>query len=334
MCHGVQGIKYVAVMGTGSAGMKHLAALTQLEGVRPIAIPQRQERRKQLEELGYLTAADLGQAVQAGATHCVVATDTGRHTKDCSTALDSGFHVLCEKPLAATAFQANELCCRALKAGRNLSVGCVLRFAESLNAFRQQLPNAGSLHSVRIEYQSYLPDWRPNRPYRQSYSARPNEGGVLLDLIHEIDYAGWLFGWPDSLQARLSNLGRLDIRVCELAELNWQTSKGCMVSIALDYLTRPPHRSIRAFGEQGSISWDWYSGKVELNKAGGSSQEWRLPQPVEDIFLAQAQAFVETGSGTDDPRIATGSEGTRALAVCDAARRSSEQKREEMVAYP
>ncbi len=37
--------------------------------------------------------------------------------------------------------------------------------------------------------QSWLPDWRPDRDYRESYSARLDEGGVLRDLVHEIDYA-------------------------------------------------------------------------------------------------------------------------------------------------
>ena len=49
---------HVAVMGTGSAGMKHLAALKRLKGVHPIAVPQRNERLRQLEDMGYKFGLD------------------------------------------------------------------------------------------------------------------------------------------------------------------------------------------------------------------------------------------------------------------------------------
>ena len=50
--------------------------------------------------------------------------------------------------------------------------------------------------AVRVECQSWLPYWRPERDYRESYSARADEGGVLRDLVHELDYAIWAFGGP------------------------------------------------------------------------------------------------------------------------------------------
>src|SRR3990172_5446443 len=252
-------------MGTGSVGMRHLRALTKILAVCPIAVPRREERSQEMEKAGFVVARDIGLAVEMGAKFCIVATDTGRHVEDSIAALECGLDVLVEKPLAPDAKQARVLNDRASQASRKLFVGCVMRFSESLNQFRKLLARIGQLHSVRVECQSYLPDWRPQRPYRDSYSARQVEGGVLLDLVHEVDYAGWLFGWPNAVQARLSNLGRLNIGNCEMAELSWQTPKGCLVSIALDYLTRPPHRSMRAFGEKGNIAWDWYSGKVELD---------------------------------------------------------------------
>lgn len=328
------GVTHVAVMGTGSAGMKHLAALKRLEGVQPIAVPRRKERLSQLEDMGYHTAEDLDAAIQAGATLCIVATDTNRHIQDCHAAIDGGLNVLCEKPLAPNAREAKELCARAKDAGREIFVGCVLRFSDSLSVFRQRCPEVGQLHFVRIECQSYLPDWRPARPYQQSYSARPIEGGVLLDLIHEIDHAGWLFGWPGSVQARLSNLGRLNIAACEIAELSWQAAGGCLMSISLDYLSRPPHRTMRAFGEYGTISWDWYAGKVDLKLAGGQTEEWLSSQTVDDMFVCQAQAFIERSLGAGDSRIATCGDGVKALAICDAASRSSERQHEERVEYP
>jgi predicted dehydrogenase len=327
----------VAVVGTGSAGMKHLAALNKIQDVQTIAIPMRPERRKQLEDMGYSTAAAIAEATQSGVTHCVVATDSGRHRKDCIEAIDNGLHILCEKPLATNSLDAKEMRSRALEANRGLYVGCVLRFSESLNTFREHLAEVGDLHSVRVEYRSYLPDWRPDRSYQQSYSGRADEGGILLDLTHEFDYTGWLFGWPDSVFAKVSNLGRLSIQSSEIAELNWQTSTGCIVSIGIDYLSRPPRREIAASGQNGTITWNWLTGRVGLVLADKDPISWDSNQSVDDLFLRQAQTFLETTAGDFELGsknfMATGDDGYKAIVICDAACQSSESKREEAIEY-
>ena len=254
---GVDLISRVVVVGTGSAGKRHLEALALLDSVTAISVSKRNGR----------VAADLRAAADKGANLCIVASDTGRHVEDAMLAIDLGFDVCVEKPLAATAQEAAALNRYALERRRKVFVGCVLRFSESLNVFRSRLSFVGPLHSVRIECQSHLPDWRPDRPYKESYSARLNEGGVLRDLIHEIDYAGWLFGWPAAIEARVRNLGRLGIASEEIAEINWEAEQ-FIVSIALDYLTRPSRRRICASGELGTIEWDGINAVVTVSRPG------------------------------------------------------------------
>lgn len=326
----------VAVLGTGSAGMRHLEALEALRRrfkVEPIAVPRRAVRATELAGR-YTVATRLEETPSRGAVAAIIATDTGRHVEDGLAAMACGLDLLVEKPLSVSAVEASRLRARAVHLGRRLFVGCTLRFSESLNAFRSRLGDIGQVHSVRVESQSFLPEWRPARPYQESYSARTGEGGVLLDLIHEIDYAGWIFGWPRTLQARLHNLGRLGIGAEERAELTWETSAGGVVSLSLDYLTRPPRRLLRACGEWGTIEWDGLTGTVRVARAGAATTEVTCAQTRDEMFLAQAQAFVSASQGTVDPRLATGDDGVQALAVCDAARLASVSGRQELVEYP
>ncbi len=324
----------VAVVGTGSIGLRHLRVLRQLPAVEPVAIPKRLERVEELQKQGFSTAKDLDQAIGQGAGLCLVASDTGQHLRDGLLALARGLDTMVEKPLARDCAEAQCLNSQARSTGQNLFVACVLRFSESLNTFRDMLTQAGLIHSVRIEAQSYLPDWRPNRDYRDSYSARADEGGVLRDMIHEVDYAGWLFGWPASLQARLENLGRLGIDSEESADLNWQTPDGASVSLRLDFVSKPAHRGITARGDRGAIEWDGIAKTVTLALGNEAKQMIPSSQDIDDMYLAQARAFVNAASGDLDPRLATGGDGVRAMAVCDAARRASDTKHEEWVAYP
>jgi predicted dehydrogenase len=312
--------------------MRHLEALRALP-VKSIAIPKRRARLDELKAAGYCVAEDLRHATDMGAQLCVVASDTSKHAEDATAAIESGLDLLVEKPLASGSAEAQLLNRRAIENDRKLFVGCVLRFSESLNIFRARLAAVGALHSVRIECQSYLPEWRPGRSYQDSYSARAAEGGVLRDLIHEIDYAGWIFGWPSRIQARVGNLGRLAIEGEEIAELNWQTAQGCIVSLNIDYLTRTPRRSIRALGEFGSIVWDGIAGNVVVEKPGLLPEVSPSTQKREQMTADQDSAFINAGD-TSDMRLATGLDGVRALAVCDAARQAALHCVEAPVNYP
>ncbi|HAH05407.1 MAG TPA: hypothetical protein DCM05_02600 [Elusimicrobia bacterium] len=321
----------VAVVGTGSAGMHHLRALRVLEGVRPVAVPLRPARRPELEGMGFETAESLAQAARLGAKACVVATDTLRHMRDASEALSLGMDVLVEKPMAPEASQVREAWRPFSGSGRKVFVGCVLRFSKSLNRFRELLVEIGPVHSVGVECRSFLPDWRPQRPYRQSYSARAEEGGVLRDLIHEIDYAGWTFGWPEAAYGLLGSTGRLGIEAEEWAELVWETPASAVVSVGLDYLTPAPRRRMCAAGERGTLEWDVLGQTVTLSLGGRPPSRETLPEGSDALFVRQAEGFVEVLRGGRNSRLASLEDGFRALAVCDAVRASSDTHRREVV---
>lgn len=304
--------KKVAVLGMGSAGSQHLCALQKIEGVTAIPVSVRQEGLKALEK--------------SGAQYCIIASDTGRHLSDSLFALDLGMDLLVEKPLSVDAASAIQILRKAEEKKRRVQVGCVLRFSESLMVFREWLAQIGSVHQVRVECLSYLPDWRPFRDYRQTYSARAAEGGVLRDLIHDLDYAGWIFGWPSRVTARLKNREILQIESEEQAELWWEGSAGENISVALDYLNRISRRKMVVCGQNGILQWDGIKNRTVLRLIHQAPKVFSSRQTKEEMFLKQAKAFLNGDGG------ATLQEGIQALALCDAARLSGKNRREEPVA--
>lgn len=324
----------VAVVGTGSIGTRHLRVTAQLPGIQVLAVPRRADRIGTLTAQGYRTATDVRQAAEMGATHAIIATDTGRHVEDGLAALGLGLHVLVEKPMARDAREGLLLRGAAGRFNRTVCVGNVLRFCTGLSVLRDLLEGIGAPHSVRIECQSYLPDWRPDRDYRKAYCARADEGGVLRDLIHEIDYAGWLFGWPRRAWGRLRNLARLGIEAEEAADVQWETAEGCVVSIALDYLSRPPRRGARILGEHGTLEWDYFAGSVTLTVGGSGPRTIPTLQTRDEMLGAQNLAFLGASRGEADLRLATADDGLRALAVCDAVRQASQSGKEQQVDFP
>jgi predicted dehydrogenase len=319
-----------AVLGTGSIGVRHLRVLRDLLGAHVSAIPMRTGRRAVLRDEGFEVCDSLEAAVEAGTGAVVIATDTSRHVTDLRAAVQLGCSALVEKPLAPTARGLGELASFLERSKKNVFVACDLRFDQSLLYFRQRLDQVGTVHAVRIECQSYLPDWRPDRDYRQSYSARAGEGGVLLDLIHEIDYAVWLFGAPSRVFARLSNSGRLGIEAEEAADCFWETSTGALVSIRLDYVTRKTHRTMRAYGANGEIEWDGVEQSVTV-RVNGTVESRDFPQNRDATIQDQDAAFLRAASGGDPATLTQFSEGALAVSICDAARRSSGSGQHEAV---
>lgn len=321
------------VRGTGSIGQRHLSILQKSGAVYPVAFPVRPQRRAELKEKGFEVICEWREALDAGARCAIIASDTSRHQRDVLDAGETGLNLLVEKPMTPDANSADS-CLQAIRSlDRQVWVGCYYRFHKALNNVRENLIRLGRINSVRIECQSYLPAWRPDRPYRESYSARPDEGGVLRDLIHEIDYACWLFGWPESVQAKIQATGQLGICSEDTADMLWETGNGTMISIRLDYLSQPARRYLKAYGEHGSIEWDGFCGTVKLELVGKDTDSQVFAQERDEIILAQDMAFINSGGGQSDPRLATGADGVRALAICDAAREASRLRQEVKVNY-
>lgn len=312
----------VVVRGTGSIGMRHLAVLREL-GVPALAWPLRRERDAELTALGYPVVATASDVAAAGASGMIVATDTGRHVEDATVGLELGCHVLVEKPLAPTASDARQLTRVAARAARSVHVACCMRFEAGLRVFRALLPRVGDVFAVRIECQSHLPSWRPGTDYRRAYSARADEGGVLRDLIHEIDYAMALFGMPAEVTATLQPGRLLGIASDEAGDLLWTAPGGAAVSLRLDYLTRKTRRRMTAFGTEGELSWDAIEKHVRLEPSSGAIEVIPTAEDRNEMMKRQALAFLDAIAGGEATDLATLADGIAALRICDAARASS-----------
>ena len=129
-------------------------------------------------------------------------------------------------------------------------------------------------------------------------------------------------------------MGRLGIDSDEAADLSWETQEGCSVSARLDYLSNPPRRKMTAFGEKGTIGWNGLSETVKLAPYNGPIEISESSQSRNQMFFAQAEAFINSVKESPNSRLATSEDGVKALAVCDTARKASESHREEEVAYP
>ena len=314
----------VLVRGMGSIGRRHARVFRSL-GHEVRGWPVR-PRDPDADGVPLLTDRE-GLAMAAVADLVVVCTDTARHVDDTLMVLDAGVgRVLVEKPVASTVGDAERLLAHPF-ADQRVMVAAPLR---AHLGFRHFHAAVGALELPRyaaVASQSWLPSWRPERDYRDSYSARRDEGGALRDLVHEIDYAVVALGRPRHLTAVLDTQGPLEMAAEQGATLLWATDSGS-VTVRVDYVTRPARRGAVVTSPSGSVTWDPTTATVTTTSADGGTNTSCTPQDLDRDGVMARQARAALTLPHDAPlaaRLDAGApaplaEGLLAVQVCDEAR--------------
>ena len=150
-----------------------------------------------------------------------------------------------------------------------------MRFHKCINEIKKIIDHGdlGKIISVRAENGSYLPNWHPWEDYRNSFASKKNlGGGVVLTLIHEIDYLYWFFGRIDEVSAITGKFSDLEISVEDFAAIILQFQKNIVAEIHLDYFQQPESRNCKIIGTKGIIYWD--SNSNEVRQYNNSKKKW------------------------------------------------------------
>ena len=223
----------------------------------------------------------IEQALEFSPDAAIIATPATKHIDIALTLASAGVHLLIEKPISATTDGVSELIDFCDSKNIVLMTGYNLRFQSSLQAFREQVSQkrVGDILLVRAEVGQYLPNWRPGNDYRKAVSAQKKTGGgVLLELSHELDYIGWVFGDYRWVKSHISKQSDLEIDVEDNAViilgLNSENNKEIVVSLNMDFIRHDDIRLCTAIGDNGSLRWDAIKGEVSIFEK--TSNKWSV----------------------------------------------------------
>jgi predicted dehydrogenase len=315
----------VAVAGQGSIGRRHAATLIEL-GCRLIAFDPASP-----DALPGAESAPTFEEAAERAGMAVIASPTSEHEAQALAAIERGCHVLVEKPLATSLAAGQRIADAARERNALLAVAMNMRFHPGPAKVKAAV-DAGRIGTpllAEFTFGSYLPDWRPSVDYRDSYSAqRALGGGILLDAIHEIDYASWILGAATGVSAWVGRVSQLEIDVEDAALLTLEFPSGAVASIHIDYLDRRYRRGCRIIGSEGTVAWSWQDEEVVLYRPGADPELEGSPSDVAPTYTLELERFMSAASGDTLSLAGTGltpgSEGCAALAVIETARESAE----------
>ena len=262
----------ILVIGCGSIGRRHIGNLLKLRAGEIFAFDVKAERRAQAGKMSgrIRVVPSIEKALENRIDIAFVTNPTHVHVDYALKMAQQGCHLFIEKPLSHSLKNIGKLV-KAVKGKKLISmVGCNTRFLWSIRKVKKMLEDKeiGRVVSARLEFGKYLPDWHPWEDYRNMYSAHKNMGGgVILDVIHEMDYAMWFFGEVEKCKSLFTNSHVLDIDTEDTAEILLSFRKGPIVDIHLDYIQRSPVRTCRIIGSEGTILADLNEDLIDIYKA-------------------------------------------------------------------
>ncbi len=288
----------IAVLGCGSIGRRHLRNLSALGWHDLLAFDT---AASALEAVRLETEAacytDLHSLWQQQPQLVIVTTPSNLHVELALAAAQRGCALFIEKPLSHSLAGLDVLCAEAEDRHLTNMVGCNMRFHPGPAQIKRLLDEGaiGHILSARIHTGSYLPGWRPNTDYRQSYSANASQGGgAILDCIHEIDLALWYFGTGDVVGAASLPATSIGLAVEGLAELLIRHETGVLSSVHLNFIQHDYRRSCEVIGTQGSLYWDFGEGKVQCYRP--SQERLLIEQPADwtlnQMYLDEMRYFM------------------------------------------
>jgi predicted dehydrogenase len=282
----------ILVIGAGSIGRRHAANLKSL-GIEVSIFDIFEGTREFCREQGYGLETNLKRSLNSGVYDAaLVCTPNHLHVPISQEVADAGVPLFVEKPLSHTLSGVEDLLATQKQKDLIGMAGFNLRFEPGLQYIKQRLDPA-RVAFAHVEFGSYLPGWRPGTDYTKGYSANKSMGGgIILDDVHEIDYACWLFGYPDSVLSTLGTYGNLDIDVEDVAEMHLHYPDK-IVTIHSDYLQRRYTRICKiCFRDGYSTEWVFGDHVTECTEAGDNTYSYGDRFKANDMYLEEMRYFL------------------------------------------
>ncbi len=313
-CGAVSQLFYTpALRALEAAGVLRVAALVDPSG------PARAQLHRVFADASPVVNLEAAKAPRGALA--IIASPPRWHAGQTLAAIARGWHVLCEKPMAASGAEAERMILAAEAADRVLAVGHYKRFFPSSDVIKSLCAPGGSLGALKnfsiAEGGPFT--WPAASP--GFFQRRETPGGVLLDIgVHVFDLLLWWLGTPTDFTYADDAMGGLEANA--RVSLRFGAVTGT-VQLSRDWATA--QRYDFEF-ERGRVAWtvnDANGLAVTLDGAPFALQGMLLAPDAAPAatnpqsFIAQL-SHVAAAINNRTPVLIDGREGVRALHLIEA----------------
>jgi predicted dehydrogenase len=285
---------HILVIGAGSIGKRHAANLISLGASVDISDVDANLLHRVCNEIGCNQVSNLDYALNHGEYDgAIVCTPNHLHIPVALKVAEAGINLFIEKPLSHNLDGVDILLADIKKHNLIAMAGFNLRYEPGLKFIKEKICS-DNIAFAHIEFGSFLPLWRPQGDYRTFYSAnRAMGGGIILDDVHEIDYACWLFGYPEDIRCFSGKFSELEIDVEDTAEFVF-LYKDKIVTIHCDYLQKKYSRSCKICCKNGDLV-EWIFGKSVTTHTSNHESIFTYQNQFENntMYLSEMREFLD-----------------------------------------
>ena len=273
------------------------------------------------DAVGFASDAEL---ISAGVDFGIVCSPTNSHLRSVELMAASGVHVLCEKPLATNAADAQTIVDVCTAAGVKLMTAFPMRFSPALASGAEWISEGriGEVLAITGTNRGHLPTG-----YAPWFADLELAGGgaVMDHTVHLADVMRWWLGdEPDEVYAETNKILHPEVAVETGGLVTLGFSEGVFATIDCSW-SRPDNYptwgglEIEVVGTEGVFTVDAFAQRFDLWSRGNTSWvDWGT-----DTNQLMIDHFAGAVRG-DHPLAVTGFDGLRATEVALAAYRSAE----------
>ena len=290
------------LIGTGDIARKRIApALRDLPSCTLAAVcrgrPEQAESFAQ--EFGaprwYATAAELISDPQVDAVY--IATPVRLHAAQAIAAADAGKHVLCEKPMAISVVECDDMIAACRSNGVALGVAYYRHFYPAVARIRSILASGDVGDPVLAQVNAFEHFDPPLEHPRHWLVVRAQAGGgPMFDFgCHRIEVLLDLLGPVRGVTSMVGNVAfSRDVEDTAIAVLEFE--RGGYATLSVTHAAREPQDTLTIFGTEGSIHVESLNAGVMRVRRGSHETVESLPphanlhQPLIEDFAAAVLA--------------------------------------------
>lgn len=337
----------VGILGCGNRSKAHISALNGVPDIEIAAlcdiVPHKMDERAKLIRKGPEPRkyADMEKMVrQEDLDAIAVVLPNHLHKLGAITAMQAGKHVFCEKPMALTVADCNEMIAVAERTQRAIQIGTQRRHSRGQKAAVEAIRKAAVGKILSSDISSYRGDWRV--PAADEYPPgteywRLNQdqcGGVVYEMgAHIIDVNNWIFDSEPVTVVSLQGVNDLALRTrdsTDHAGVLVRYASGALMNYGGNLYARGPSDPNSFFAVNGTIRLSDQALEITYGYAAGFPSKEPLAKPVKmelsggDGTDDQWKYFAQVLAGEADP-YPDGYAGRQSIQICQGAIVSSRE---------
>ncbi|WP_136607986.1 Gfo/Idh/MocA family protein [Paenibacillus dokdonensis] len=317
----------IAIIGCGTMGLTYAHNLGNMPGVQVSGVADLiQERADQAAAVsGAASYTNWEEMLEKERPETVaVCLPTYLHKTFVLSLAQRGLHVICEKPAALTVEDAKEMEEACSQHGVRLFIGHVVRFFPNYRNALEQV-RSGTIGEAKMAHFKRCGSYPQGVDFW--YHDRAKSGGIIMDLIiHDIDFACWMFGDVESVYASVTSP---DLNGMEYAQVTMKFSSGAIANLTGFWGYAGPFTTqFEISGDGGIIRFD--SNQVQsldlkiASSGSGTEEAVQVPSsPVlHDPYYLEVQHFIECIREGSEP-IVSAADACRAIEIALACEQSA-----------